>query len=190
MLTREEIIKDLEKSNALLKGHFLLSSGLHSRQYVQCAMLLRYPVLAEKFCRELANIVKDPKPDLVVGPALGGVVVAYETARALNLPGIFTERKDGQMLLRRNFTIEPGARVLVVEDVVTTGGSVKEVIEVIKEHKGNVVGVASLIDRGCGKVDFGVPFKSLISLEIETFEENECLLCQEGSKPVKPGSRS
>ncbi|HLV09811.1 MAG TPA: orotate phosphoribosyltransferase [Halanaerobiales bacterium] len=189
MLKREEIIRDLERTGALLRGHFLLTSGLHSGAYVQCASLLKYPDLAEKFCRELAGRVEEYEVELVLGPALGGVLVAYETARALGVPGIFTERKEGKMKLRRNFEIKPGQRVLVVEDVVTTGGSVREVIEIVKERKGKLLAVASLIDRSKGQADFGVPFVSLVSLDIKTYKPEECPLCQQGSQAVKPGSR-
>ncbi|QTL98452.1 orotate phosphoribosyltransferase [Iocasia frigidifontis] len=189
MLSREEILKDLEETGALLKGHFLLSSGLHSGGYVQCASLLKYPATAGKLCEELADKVAEYKPDIVVGPALGGVIVSYELARALGKPGIFTERKEKKMELRRNFEINPGDRVLVVEDVVTTGGSVKEVIEIVSDRGGELIAVASLIDRSGGKADFGVPFESLISLNLAVYQPDECPLCKEGSKAVKPGSR-
>ena len=189
MLNREEIINDLKKSKALLEGHFSLSSGLHSEAYIQCALLLRYPELAEKFCQELAQKVKKYKPELVVGPALGGVIVAYEMARALNLPGIFTERKNGEMMLRRNFDIKPGQKILLVEDVVTTGGSVKEVIEIIKEKGGELAVVASLIDRSGGNANFGAPFESLISFDFEVYKPEDCPLCKQNSEAVKPGSR-
>ncbi len=190
MLKREEIIRDLEQSNALLKGHFLLSSGLHSAGYVQCAALLKYPQLAEKFCQKLAQKVEKYQPEIVVGPALGGVIAAYETARALGLPGIFTERKDRQMQLRRSFEIRPGQKVLVVEDVVTTGGSVKEVIDIVNRNSGKLVAVGSLIDRSRGTVDFGVPFETLVTVDIKTYQPEECPLCSQGSQAVKPGSRS
>jgi len=190
VLKREAIIRDLEESKALLKGHFLLSSGLHSGGYVQCASLLKYPDLAEKLCRELASKVEKYQPELVIGPALGGVIVAYETARALGVQGIFTERKEGQMELRRSFEINPGQRVLVVEDVVTTGGSVKEVIEIVTKNEGKLVAVGSLIDRSRGRADFGVPFEALVELDIETYQPEDCPLCREGSQAIKPGSRS
>lgn len=189
MLTREEIIRDLKESKALLEGHFSLSSGLHSSAYIQCALLLRYPVLAEKFCSELAKKVKKYNPEIVVGPALGGVIVSYEMARALGLPGIFSERDNGNMELRRDFDIKPGQRILIVEDVVTTGGSVKEVIEIVKEKGGEIVAVSSLIDRSGGNLNFGVPFESLISFNFEVYNPDSCPLCTENIETVKPGSR-
>lgn len=190
MISREEILKDLKDSGALLDGHFLLTSGLHSEAYIQCAQLLKYPDLAEKFCKALAPKLEKYNIELVVGPALGGVVVAYEMARTLNVPNMFAERKDGEMNLRRNFQIEPGQRVLVMEDVVTTGGSVKEVIDVIREKGGEVVAVASLINRSGGKADFDVPFESLIDFNFEVYQEEDCPLCKKGTVAVKPGSRS
>ncbi|MEJ6950481.1 orotate phosphoribosyltransferase [Natronospora cellulosivora (SeqCode)] len=190
MINREEILKDLKDSNALLDGHFLLTSGLHSEAYIQCAQLLQYPDLAEKFCKALAPKLESYGIELVVGPALGGVVVAYEMARTLKVPNIFAERKNGEMSLRRNFQIKPGQKVLVMEDVVTTGGSVKEVVDVIKEKGGEVVAVASLIDRSGGEADFGVPFESLIEFNFEVYQPENCPLCKKGSEAVKPGSRS
>ncbi|MFP4661412.1 MAG: orotate phosphoribosyltransferase [Halanaerobiales bacterium] len=189
MIKREEMISDLKESEALLEGHFSLSSGLHSSAYIQCALLLRFPDLAEKFCSELASMVEKYEPELVIGPALGGVIVAYEMARALKIPGIFAERKDGDMELRRNFDIYPGQKILLVEDVVTTGGSVKEVINLIHQNEGELVAVASLIDRSAGEVDFGVPFESLISFNFEVYKPENCPLCAKNKEAVKPGSR-
>ncbi len=190
MLKREEIIKILEDTDALLNGHFVLSSGLHSNRYIQCGLVLQHPKYAEILCRDLALKVEKYNPDIVVGPALGGVIAAYETARALGKPGIFAERKDGEMKIRRGFKIENGQKVLVVEDVVTTGGSVKEVLNTVREKGGEIVAVASLVDRSGGKADFGVPFESLISIEVPAFEPDNCPLCKEGKPVIKPGSRS
>ncbi|MFW5972178.1 MAG: orotate phosphoribosyltransferase [Bacillota bacterium] len=189
MLSREDIIKDLKESEALLEGHFSLSSGLHSEAYIQCALLLRYPDKAEKFCKELAKKVENYNPDIVVGPALGGVIVAYEMARALDLPGVFTERKEGMMELRRGFEIKEGQKVLIVEDVVTTGGSVKEVIDIVRKKGGELVAVASLIDRSADEVDFGVPFENLISFNFEVYKAEKCPLCESKKEAVQPGSR-
>lgn len=189
MLTREEIIDILEKTGSLKTGHFLLSSGLHSDKYVQCALALSYPKEAEKLCKDLAQKLSDIDIEIVVGPALGGVVAAYELARALDVPGIFAERQDNVMTLRRGFEIKPGQKILVVEDVVTTGGSAKEVIKLLKEMGGDVVAVASLIDRSGGKADFGVPFKALLQLDIPTYQPEDCPLCKDGSNAEKPGSR-
>jgi len=189
MLTREEIIEILEKTNSLKTGHFLLSSGLHSDKYVQCALVLSHPREAEQLCKALAEKLKGIDIEVVVGPALGGIVMAYELARALNVPGIFAERTDGEMALRRGFEIKPGQKVLVVEDVVTTGGSAKEVIKLIKEIGGEVVAVSSLIDRSGGKADFSAPFKALLELNIPTYNPEDCPMCKGGSTAEKPGSR-
>lgn len=189
MLSRDEILDDLTGAGALLSGHFLLTSGLHSAQYIQCAALLKQPNLAGKLCQELAGKVRQYRPEVIIGPAMGGIIVAYEVARALKLSGIFAERKAGRMQLRRNFQITPGERVVVVEDVVTTGRSVKEVITLIKQQRGELVAVAALIDRSGGKTDFGVPFASLLTLDIEVYSTEDCPLCRTGSPVVKPGSR-
>lgn len=188
-MTEKEILFLFEELNALLKGHFKLSSGLHSEKYLQCAIVLQYPVIAEKLAKTLAEKFAGQKIDVVVGPALGGVTWAYEVARALGVRGIFTERDEGKMTLRRGFSVNEGEKVLVVEDVVTTGGSTKEVIDVIKTFGGLVVGVGSVIDRSDKPVDFGVTFKSLAKLDVKTFKEHECPLCKAGTPAVKPGSR-
>ena len=189
MLTSEETMDILMDTGALLSGHFLLSSGLHSDRYIQCAVVLQYPDIAEKLCASLAAKVEKYAPDIVVGPALGGIIAAHETARALKVPAIFLERKNGEMQLRRGFEIKPGQRVLVVEDVVTTGGSSKEVIKKIEEYGGVVVAVGSLIDRSNGNANFDDPFESLISLEVTSYNPEDCPLCKMGESPVKPGSR-
>ena len=188
-MTEKEILFLFEELNALLKGHFKLSSGLHSEKYLQCAIVLQHPVIAEKLAKTLAEKFAGQKIDVVVGPALGGVTWAYEVARALGVRGIFTERDEGKMTLRRGFSVNEGEKVLVVEDVVTTGGSTKEVIDVIKTFGGLVVGVGSVIDRSDKPVDFGVTFKSLAKLDVKTFKEHECPLCKAGTPAVKPGSR-
>jgi len=188
-MTQEEVLKIFEENNALLNGHFKLSSGLHSDQYLQCALVLQYPKLAEKFSKELVKTLSRKKIDVVVGPALGGVTLAYEIARALGVRGIFTERQEGQVLLRRGFYIEKGERVLIAEDVVTTGLSTNEVIEVIKKAGGDVVGVVSIIDRSNGKAVFGVPFQSLARIDVKAYNEADCPLCKKGIPVVKPGSR-
>ncbi|MGR6835673.1 orotate phosphoribosyltransferase [Syntrophomonas erecta] len=191
MLNREEAIKIFSDSGALLEGHFLLTSGRHSNQYMQCAQVLKYPAYTEKLARHLAESFQNDEVELVVGPAMGGIIVAYEVARQLAVPGIFTERQDSQMVLRRGFTIKPGQRVVVVEDVVTTGGSVREVIDVVKACEGIVVGVGVLVDRSGGKVDFGVKMTSVLTMNIESWESFGCPLCKEGKLPViKPGSRT
>ena len=190
MISEVRVKEILQETGALLQGHFLLSSGLHSDQYIQCARVFQYPRYAEEICRALAEKFKPLQPDLCIGPALGGVVIAYETARALNVCGLFTERDtDGTMTLRRGFQIKPQKRVLVLEDVVTTGGSVREVIKVVEQWGGEVCGVGALVDRSNGKVDFGVPFHALMCLEINSYEPETCPLCQKGIPVVKPGSR-
>ncbi len=189
-MLEKEVIELFEKSGALLKGHFKLSSGLHSEKYLQCALVLQYPDIAEKLSEALANNFSGQKIEVVIGPALGGVTLAYETARAIGARGLFTERQDGKMVLRRGFSISGGEKVLVVEDVVTTGGSTKEVIDLVKSFGGDVVGVGSIIDRSGGAlVDFGAPFKPLAKVEVETFKEEKCPLCKKGLPITKPGSR-
>ncbi|HHY42724.1 MAG TPA: orotate phosphoribosyltransferase [Thermoanaerobacterales bacterium] len=188
-MTREEILELFTKTDVLKSGHFLLTSGLHSGKYLQCAQLLQYPDATEKAVGELAKRFKEVGIETVVGPAMGGIIISYEMARQLGARSIFAEREDGKMTFRRGFTIKPGEKVLVVEDVVTTGGSVKEVISLIKELGGEVAAVAALVDRSGGKVDFGVPAHYLLDLEVKAYAPDECPLCKNGIPIVKPGSR-
>ena len=189
-MTEKEVLGLFEKSGALLKGHFKLSSGLHSEKYLQCALVLQYPDIAERLSKDLAEKFSKDMIDVVVGPALGGVTLAYEVARAIGRRGLFTERQDGKMVLRRGFSISKGEKVLVVEDVVTTGGSTKEVIDLVRSFGADVVGVGSIIDRsGVARIDFGAPFKPLAKMEVETFEEDKCPLCKKQMTITKPGSR-
>jgi len=191
MLKKEQAIEIFRQAGALLNGHFKLTSGKHSNQYMQCAQVLKDPAATEKLAQALAEYFRDDQVDLVVGPAMGGIIVAYELARQLGVPGIFCERENGKMALRRNFEIEPGQKVLVAEDVVTTGGSVMEVMEVVKQLGGDIVGVGCLVDRSNGKVDFGVKKAAVLTLDIASWEPEECPLCKEGNIPlVKPGSRN
>jgi orotate phosphoribosyltransferase len=187
-MTEKDTLDIFKKNNALLTGHFKLSSGLHSENYLQCALVLQYPDVAAKMSAALAAKFSE-KPDVVIGPALGGVTLAYEVARASGTRGLFTERQDGKMVLRRGFSIKPGEKVLVCEDVVTTGGSTKEVMDVVKEMGGKVVGVGSIIDRSDSPVDFGVPFNSLAKIRVKTYKEEDCPLCKKGIPVTKPGSR-
>ena len=190
MIKRERVIEILEDTSALKKGHFLLTSGRHSDQYMQCAQVLQYPEYTGEICKGLAKEFKDDKIDIVVGPATGGIIMAYEIARQLETPTMFTERENGKMVLRRDFAIPKGAKVLVAEDVITTGGSVKEVIELVKEAGGELVGVAVLVDRSNGKIDFGTKLRAGLSLEVLSYGAEECPICKEGNIPlVKPGSR-
>jgi len=193
MLTEERIKEIFLKTDAFLQGHFLLSSGLHSPYYLQCAKVLQYPEYAEELCKELARRIDElgVEYDFVIAPALGGVIVSYETSRHLRVRGIFAERVEGKLTLRRGFEIKEGEKAVVVEDVVTTGKSTRETIEVVKRHGGEVVAVGSLVDRSGGKVDFGVPFVTLWRLEVPVYEPSSCPLCKEGKIPlVKPGSRN
>ena len=189
MLTEGEILELFQRTGAILEGHFLLSSGLHSPKYVQCARLLQHPRLAAKVCRALAARATTLGPiDAVIGPALGGVIVAYELARALRVRGMFAEREGGRMALRRGFEIAPGERVLITEDVVTTGRSSLEVAELIAALGGKVVGVVCLVDRRPGG-GFSFPLVSLARLAIEAFPPEGCPLCRQGLPLEKPGSR-
>jgi orotate phosphoribosyltransferase len=192
-MTDEDALKIFEANDALLTGHFLLSSGLHSNRYLQCALVLQHPAIAEKLCAELAAKAKADvtvgEIDLVVAPALGGVIVAHEVARALGVRALFTERQDGAMKLRRGFQIKPGERCFVVEDVVTTGGSTREVMEVVAQCGGVTASAGSLIDRSGGAVDLGVPRHALAVLEVPTYKPEECPMCLSGSTAIKPGSR-
>ncbi|HEY6010786.1 MAG TPA: orotate phosphoribosyltransferase [Nitrospirota bacterium] len=188
-MTHDEVLDIYKKTGALLTGHFLLSSGLHSEQYLQSALVLQQPDIATKLCSALAVPFKDMKVEVVIAPALGGVFVSHETARALGVRSLFAERVHGELTLRRGFTIKPGERVLVVEDVITTGKSTKETIRVVQESGGTVIGAASLVDRSGGKADLGVPYRSLVTLDVPTYTPDACPMCKTGSAPVKPGSR-
>lgn len=189
MLSKEKALELMREVGSLWEGHFLLTSGKHSARYLQCAKIFQNTKYAELFCSDLADQFIDDKIDLVIGPALGAIQMAYEVSRHLDVPNFFAERVDGVMTLRRGFTIEKGQRVLVVEDVVTTGGSVKEVMKIVRDAGGVVAGVGAIADRTGGKIDFGVPFKSVLSIEIEAFEADECPLCKAGMPIVKPGSK-
>lgn len=186
-MNEEQILDIFKEVEALMEGHFLLSSGKHSNRYVQCAKLLQYPDKAEKVLKVAVDKIKDLGIDLVVGPAMGGVVVSYEIGRQLGVPAIFTEREDGVMTLRRGFEVKEGQKVIIAEDVVTTGKSSLETIKVIEDNGGEVVGIASLVDRKSSNIDY--PIYSCIELNIESFDKEECPLCEKGIEIVKPGSR-
>ena len=189
-MAKERALEILKEAGVLLEGHFLLTSGRHSGRYLQCARIFRNTRYSEELCAALAAHFKDDRVDIVIGPALGAVQMAYEVSRALGCENFFAEREDGSMTLRRGFAIEPGQRILVVEDVVTTGGSVREVLEIVRQAGGEIVGVGSIVDRTGGRIDFGVPFHSVISMEVESYEPSECPLCKAGAPaPYKPGSR-
>lgn len=189
MYTQEQVLEIFERTGVLLEGHFRLTSGLHAAKYLQCAQLLQYPHEAGPLCEQLAEYFKDSGATVVAGPATGGIILAYEVAKALGVKNIFGERENGVMTFRRGFKVEPTDKVLVLEDVVTTGGSVKELIECVKVAGAEVIGVASLVNRSGGRVDFGVPFKSLVNLDITTYQPDDCPMCKEGSVAYKPGSR-
>ena len=188
-MKQEEVLDIYRKTGALLTGHFLLSSGLHSDRYLQSALVLQQPDIATKLCAALAGHFKDQKVEAVIAPALGGVFVSHETARALGVRALFAERVNGELTLRRGFTIKPGERVLVVEDVITTGKSTRETIEVVKKAGGSVIAAASLVDRSGGKAELGVPYRSLVTLDVPSYAAEDCPMCKAGSEPVKPGSR-
>ncbi|MFW5649200.1 MAG: orotate phosphoribosyltransferase [Candidatus Alkaliphilus sp. MAG34] len=190
MINRERVIEILEKTGALKNGHFLLTSGLHSDRYIQCAQVLQYPKYTEEICKGLADEFREDNIDIVIGPATGGIIMAYEMARQLGAMAMFAEKEKEKRVLRRGFYVPKGAKVLVAEDVITTGGSVKEVIELIKEIGGIPAGVAVLVDRSNGKIDFGTKLRSALSLEVASYEETECPICKKGNIPLeKPGSR-
>ena len=188
MFTQEQVLEIFARTGVLLEGHFRLTSGLHAAKYLQCAQLLQYPHEAGPLCEQLASYFKDAGATVVAGPATGGIILAYEVAKALGVKNIFGERENGVMTFRRGFKVEPTDKVLVLEDVVTTGGSVKELIACVKEAGAEVVGVASLVNRSGGRVDFGVPFKSLVNLDITTYQPEDCPMCKEGSVAYTPGS--
>jgi len=189
-LSREEVQALLEESGAFRQGHFELSSGLHSPAYVQCALLLELPERARRVGRGLARRLASLRPAAVVSPALGGVVIGHEVAEALGVPFRFTERKDGTMSLRRGFHLAPGERVVIVEDVVTTGKSTNETAEVVRAAGGNVLAVGAVVDRTGGREPFDVPFFHLIDLDLPSWTAEDCPLCRDGGRPEKPGSRT
>ncbi len=188
-MTEKEVYDLLVETGAIMTGHFKLSSGLHSPHYVEKFNVLQRPEYTEKLCRALAEHFKDAQIETVVGPMTGGILLAHETGKALGTRAIFTERVDGEMTFRRGFTLHEGERVLIVEDVVTTGGSVREVIDVVKSFGGVPVAVGLLVDRSGGKSDFGgVPNFALLHMDVETYEPENCPLCREGVPLTKRGS--
>ncbi|HXH50095.1 MAG TPA: orotate phosphoribosyltransferase [Terriglobia bacterium] len=188
-MTEDEILKIFREYSALLEGHFILSSGLHSDRYIQCALVLQHPRVAEQLCVELGPKLGELGAKTVVAPALGGVIVGHEVARALGLRALFTERQNGEMTLRRGFHLEQGEPVLVVEDVITTGKSTRETANCVEDAGGKVVGIGALVDRSGGKVAFDVPKAALLTLDVKTWDPDNCPLCREGKPAVKPGSR-
>jgi len=188
-ITEKTILEAFEKSNALLKGHFLLTSGRHSNVYFQCAKVLQFPKYVEMLCSLIADNFRNFEIDTVIAPAIGGLVVGQEVARQLNKRFIFAEREDKKLLLRRGFTIEENEKLLICEDVVTTGGSVFEVIDIVKSNDAQVAGVGIFVDRSNGKVNFGYPQYSTFKMEVISYLPEDCPLCKENIPVVKPGSR-
>ncbi len=186
---QEKLLTLMEELGALHKGHFLLSSGRHSHTYFQCARLLQFPELARELGAELAAFFADTPHDVVVSPALGGILIGHEVARAVGRRFLFTERKETQMDLRRGFTLEPREKVIIVEDVVTRGTSLLEVARVVEAHGGVVVGLACLVDRTGGDVELPLPLHALARVAVETWEPAACPLCRAGQPVIKPGSR-
>lgn len=183
-------LEKFKESDALLDGHFILSSGLHSSKYLQCAIALQYPKDAAFYAKAIAEKLAAEQFDTVASPAIGGLIVGYETARALNVRFIWTERdKNGKMTLRRGFSVKKDEKILVVEDVITTGGSVKECIDALTSHGANVAVAASIIDRSGGTADVGVPRIALATLEVPVYKPEDCPMCHRGVEAVKPGSR-
>lgn len=185
----DSIIEHFKYCDAFLEGHFELSSGLHSPNYLQCALALQYPSDASMYGRMIAEKFVDQNVDAVASPAIGGLIIGYAAAQALNVRFIWTERQNGAMTLRRGFSVKKGERFLVVEDVITTGGSTRECIDVLTASGANVIGAASIIDRSNGTADVGVPRIALAKIQVPTYEPKDCPLCSSGSKAIKPGSR-
>jgi orotate phosphoribosyltransferase len=184
-----EILNHFKQTDALLEGHFILSSGLHSPNYLQCALALQYPSDATKFGRAIAEHFTNENIETVASPAIGGLIIGYAVAQALNVRFIWTERENGLMTVRRGFSVKENERILVVEDVITTGGSTRECIEALETRGGKVVAAASIIDRSNGKADVGVPRIALVSLDVPSYETEDCPMCAKGETAVKPGSR-
>ena len=187
-MNEQEVTKLLEETGAIMHGHFLLTSGLHSPMYVEKFNVLQHPKYTEQLCQALAEKFADQKIETVVGPVTGGILLAHEVGKALGTRAIFTERENGKMTFRRGFKLAPGERVLIVEDIVTTGGSVKEVIDVVLESGAIPVGVGLLVDRSGGKIDFGtVPYQALLHLDVTTYAPETCPLCQNNVPMTKRG---
>ncbi len=185
----EDVLERFRRTGALLGGHFVLTSGLHSTSYLQCALVLQHPTEAEALGRAVAERFAGQNVETVVAPAIGGIIIGWEVARALGVRSVWTEREGGRMTLRRGFTVRPGERVLVVEDVITTGGSTRETVEALREAGAEVVGAASVIDRSGGRAEVGVPRVALATLDVPAVPPADCPLCADGVPFVKPGSR-
>ncbi|HEX8370514.1 MAG TPA: orotate phosphoribosyltransferase [Pyrinomonadaceae bacterium] len=189
-MNSEQILNHFKETGALLEGHFILSSGLHSPNYLQCALALQYPADAAKFGRAIAEHFNGENIETVASPAIGGLIIGYAVAQALNVRFIWTERENGLMTLRRGFSVRENERILVVEDVITTGGSTRECIEALESRGAKATGAASIIDRSGGQADVGVPRIALATLEVPSYKTEDCPLCARGDVAVKPGSRA
>lgn len=187
--SRDQVLQLLRATGAILEGHFILTSGMHSGGYVQSARALQYPQHAETLGRWIADSFHGTAVDVVISPAIGGIVIGQEVARALGVRAIFGEREGGVMALRRGFEVAPGERVLVIEDVTTTGGSVREIMHLVQQRQGQIVGVGAILNRSPGQIDLGVPLHTLALLQIQNYQPDACPLCRQGSQAVKPGSR-
>jgi orotate phosphoribosyltransferase len=188
-MNSEQIIEHFRNTNALLEGHFILSSGLHSPKYLQCALALQYPFDAAKFGRAIAEHFVNENIETVASPAIGGLVIGYAVAQALNVRFIWTERQNGEMTLRRGFSVKENERILVVEDVITTGGSTRECIAALESCGAKVTNAASIIDRSNGAAETGVPRIALVALDVPSYKPEDCPMCANGEIAVKPGSR-
>lgn len=189
-MNSEQILEHFRNTNALLEGHFILSSGLHSPKYLQCALALQFPFDAAKFGKAIAENFTNEKIETVASPAIGGLVIGYAVAQALNVRFIWTERENGVMTLRRGFSVKEDERILVVEDVITTGGSTRECIAALESRGARIVGAASIIDRSNGAADVGVKRIALVSMEVPGYKPEDCPLCAQGTEAIKPGSRT
>jgi len=189
MTEREEILNIFKKSKALLSGHFLLSSGLHSDIYFEKFQVLQYPEYVQILCKKLAEKFERDKIEVVVGPTTGGIIIAYEVAKNLKTRAIFAESEEGKRIFKRGFQLNEGERTLIVDDILTTGGSVGEVVNLVKEYKGDIVGIGVLLDRSGGKVRFDYPLKALAIVEAKTYQPESCPLCKQNIPLVKPGSK-
>jgi orotate phosphoribosyltransferase len=189
MSNQQEIFETFEKTGALLKGHFLLSSGLHSDLYFEKFQVLQHPEHVEILCKKLASLFKDDKIEVVVGPTTGGIIIAYEVAKNLKTRSIFAESEGERRIFKRGFTLKKGERVLIVDDILTTGKSLNEVIDLVKQNEGKIIGIGVLLDRSGRKVEFGYPLKALATTEVKNYSPDKCPLCKKGEPLVKPGSR-
>jgi len=185
----DDVIQKFRETGALLEGHFVLTSGLHSAVYLQCALVLQHPLVAAEFARAIADHFRTQNISTVASPAIGGIIIGHEVARALDARFIWTERQDGAMVLRRGFTVSPGEKFLVVEDVITTGGSTRETVATLQASGAEVIGAASIIDRSDGQAVVGVPRIALGTLKVAAVDPAVCELCQQGTPAIKPGSR-